>query len=287
MTPERNAPCPCGSGKKYKKCCGQTAAPARRDNVAIHRTVAYAGDIGRKREAFCLEYLAVKENYLQKIEEGFEKDTQEMQKPISCFKGCSACCSYFITATLQECEVIVYHLYQNPQVLAGFLRSFPGWQEQVKKIGKTFNLICQLSNRTILGQETPEERGIFNTESALYAMRRIACPFLAENECTIHAVRPYVCAGVVSVSPPEWCRLDHPQHSDLTFVKTQFPYQDDMPYFVRPKSGLLFANMPSLVNDLLTEGYGVFARIPGLEAMARAIVRDPAVTSTLRQAGLI
>ncbi len=20
-TPERNAPCPCGSGKKYKKCC--------------------------------------------------------------------------------------------------------------------------------------------------------------------------------------------------------------------------------------------------------------------------
>ena len=21
-TPERNEPCPCGSGKKYKKCCG-------------------------------------------------------------------------------------------------------------------------------------------------------------------------------------------------------------------------------------------------------------------------
>ena len=21
-TPERNDPCPCGSGKKYKKCCG-------------------------------------------------------------------------------------------------------------------------------------------------------------------------------------------------------------------------------------------------------------------------
>jgi uncharacterized protein len=20
--PERNAPCPCGSGRKYKKCCG-------------------------------------------------------------------------------------------------------------------------------------------------------------------------------------------------------------------------------------------------------------------------
>ncbi|MHC4698064.1 MAG: SEC-C metal-binding domain-containing protein [Planctomycetota bacterium] len=23
--PERNDPCPCGSGKKYKKCCGKAA----------------------------------------------------------------------------------------------------------------------------------------------------------------------------------------------------------------------------------------------------------------------
>ena len=23
QTPERNDPCPCGSGKKYKKCCGK------------------------------------------------------------------------------------------------------------------------------------------------------------------------------------------------------------------------------------------------------------------------
>jgi len=23
--PERNSPCPCGSGKKYKKCCGKQA----------------------------------------------------------------------------------------------------------------------------------------------------------------------------------------------------------------------------------------------------------------------
>lgn len=24
--PERNDPCPCGSGKKYKKCCGKAGA---------------------------------------------------------------------------------------------------------------------------------------------------------------------------------------------------------------------------------------------------------------------
>jgi predicted O-linked N-acetylglucosamine transferase (SPINDLY family) len=29
MKPDRNAPCPCGSGKKYKKCCGAAASAAR------------------------------------------------------------------------------------------------------------------------------------------------------------------------------------------------------------------------------------------------------------------
>lgn len=26
-TPERNSPCPCGSGLKYKKCCGLKPSP--------------------------------------------------------------------------------------------------------------------------------------------------------------------------------------------------------------------------------------------------------------------
>ena len=29
LKPERNAPCPCGSGEKYKRCCGSIAAPGK------------------------------------------------------------------------------------------------------------------------------------------------------------------------------------------------------------------------------------------------------------------
>jgi len=32
----RNDPCPCGSGKKYKKCCG--AAPAKKKIEAVNLT---------------------------------------------------------------------------------------------------------------------------------------------------------------------------------------------------------------------------------------------------------
>jgi len=38
MKPSRNAPCPCGSGKKYKKCCGfnEIAVPASQDKIKDH-----------------------------------------------------------------------------------------------------------------------------------------------------------------------------------------------------------------------------------------------------------
>ncbi len=31
----RNAPCPCGSGKKHKNCCGRASAPADNDSDSI------------------------------------------------------------------------------------------------------------------------------------------------------------------------------------------------------------------------------------------------------------
>ena len=34
MKPERNAPCPCGSGEKYKRCCGSVAAPGKAPSAA-------------------------------------------------------------------------------------------------------------------------------------------------------------------------------------------------------------------------------------------------------------
>jgi hypothetical protein len=54
-TPKRNQPCPCGSGKKYKKCC-MNAAPA----AAAPRTSPDLGDCReREEDAYAFEDLQV------------------------------------------------------------------------------------------------------------------------------------------------------------------------------------------------------------------------------------
>lgn len=43
MSPGRNEPCPCGSGKKYKKCCGAGAGRADPDDLARAQSLRQAG----------------------------------------------------------------------------------------------------------------------------------------------------------------------------------------------------------------------------------------------------
>ncbi len=279
MTPERNAPCPCGSGRKYKRCCGLSQTQVQPD-YALQRAIAYKGAIGRAREAFCREYRATKRAILTQLDENFRQDAAQLGQAITCGKGCSACCRLFIVASLQEAEAIVHYLYEHEETLARFLRAFDAWQTRLARAGRPFQLINTLSRKTILGQESAEERDTFNAASDELAARDIPCPFLVDDACSIYEVRPYVCAGVVSLSPPAWCQVGHPQHKEMVYLKSGFHYEKDLPYFVRPAGGLAFANMPTLVHEILTEGYGALASFPGLEGLAEAL-RDPEVVATL------
>lgn len=68
---DRNAPCPCGSGKKYKKCCGSGSVhlfEGELNRFERYRDIAYEGSIGREREAFCLNFLERKQKIFKDIE---------------------------------------------------------------------------------------------------------------------------------------------------------------------------------------------------------------------------
>ena len=43
MAIERNAPCPCGSGRKYKKCCALTRGAAMSRTTLVLLVVAVVG----------------------------------------------------------------------------------------------------------------------------------------------------------------------------------------------------------------------------------------------------
>lgn len=280
---ERNDPCPCGSGRKYKKCCAATDATRPNDNISINRLIAYKGQVGRRREQFCLEYTVVKKAATQHIEQGLDRDAAAAGKAISCRKGCGECCStYYIAASLQECEAIVYWLYQHEDVLQRFLQAVKGWQTKVTG-AKCFDTINRLYGRNILAQATEEEKQAFRTAMDEYEGQHVTCPFLADGACAIYEVRPYVCASVVSISPAEWCRISHPDHRSMSYLKTELPLAKDIPYFVQPKSGILLASMPLLVFDILSGGYAALAEIPGLEVLQQMAMSDPEVIEAIRQ----
>jgi hypothetical protein len=280
MPPGRNDPCPCGSGQKYKKCHGLAAAPAQPDYVALNRLVAYKGAIGRAREAFCQEYRAAKLTVLAQIKEAFRRDADGLNRSVSCDRGCATCCQLFIVASLQECEAIVHFLYERQEALTHFMGAFEHWQGRLNRASRSFQRINGLYRKTILGKESQAERADFNAASDEFAAHAIPCPFLHEDACSIYEVRPYVCAGVVSLSPPAWCAQGHPQHRQMVYLKSGLRHEQDLPYFMRPAGGLAFANMPTLVHEILTQGYAALASFPGLERLAGA-ADDPEVQAIL------
>ena len=279
---DRNAPCPCGSGKKYKKCCGQSPTPSQ-DPVAINRAVAYAGAVGRRREAFCREYIAAKKAATLSIEEGLKREAEALGKPVTCGKGCGECCAvYYVAASLQECEAIVYWLYRHDDVLRRFLPAADAWRRETGAVAGAFETIGRLYGKSMLGLCDEKEQSEFRGAMNAWEAQHIACPFLFDGTCSIYEVRPYVCAGVVSVSPPEWCRLSHTEHGRMNYIKTDIPFEKDMPYFVKPKGGVFFGSLPLLVSDILTGGYATLSSVPGLEGLQQAALGDPEVIAALK-----
>lgn len=62
MLPGRNEPCPCGSGKKYKKCCGSISTGGGRSPAENLQTAAEALSVGKFREAIrCCEALLLRD----------------------------------------------------------------------------------------------------------------------------------------------------------------------------------------------------------------------------------
>ncbi|MDO8715805.1 MAG: SEC-C metal-binding domain-containing protein [Dehalococcoidales bacterium] len=267
MKTERNAPCPCGSGKKYKKCCGQSQN--KPDYFAINRAAAYEGAIGKQRETFCIDYTALKKAKIVEIESSLQQQIGAAGKTISCSRGCGFCCQQYVVASLKECEAIVYYLYQHDKAREHFIKAFDNWRDRIVKIERCFQNINNLGEKFSLGQDNDEDRQLFIEESFEYASRRIPCPFLIEDSCSIYEVRPYACAGFVSASPPEWCQVRHQNNSESLHFKAATPADNEVPYYIQPESDII-SSLPFMVHRILEEGYDALAAMTGAVNLTQA-----------------
>ena len=284
---QRNSPCPCGSGKKFKKCCGSSLAPARPDVIAINKALAYRGAVGRRREAFCRDYIDLKRDKITEMGNKLRQELVPAGQVISCGKGCVHCCKFYVDASLQECEAIVYHLYQHDEALRHFLAAFDGWRDRIQRIERCFRKLNNLTERSAAGLATEEEKRIIYDELVNYSLADIPCPFLAEGACSIYEVRPYVCAGLVATTPQEWCNPAHPNSSQGASYKVSLKASTDMPYFAQAKSNVIFSSLPFLVHRILEEGYDALSAVPGLEGLKELAFRDPEVRVVLADMRLV
>jgi Fe-S-cluster containining protein len=115
---------------------------------------------------------------------------------VSCKKGCGACCRQLVPIS----EADVRRLHEVVDAMPEPRRSdVRGRFEFAKQRVQEAGLLEKLQNpEQISGQD-------FKSVGLEYFHLGVACPFLLEESCSIHAERPLVCREYLVVSPPENC----------------------------------------------------------------------------------
>lgn len=289
----RNEPCPCGSGKKYKKCCGaaeatvdsgitaESVAGGIMEYLALNRAMAYKGKIGKARENFCREYIARKQTALEEIDRDLTAQAAAHGETITCHRGCSLCCTQYILGTLQECEAIVNYLYQHPDKLADFMHAYPIWRNKVEQHDSAFNAMKIAIDRQISEGITEANTQAYDEANVRFMLLNLQCPFLdKEGACSIHEVRPWNCAKPVATTPKELCNPYSNKGNQKPTVYVSDLVPEEMPYF-RPTKALNVMSVNIGVWQILTESYTWLSEIKGLEGLIKEAMLDPEVQAVV------
>jgi len=128
---------------------------------------------------------------------------------LSCREGCGACCRHAVPITPAEARTIAEWLHEQPEGRQAILRErFRQAAARLEEAGIASRI--RESPRD-LTRETMHELGLE------YFALGIACPFLEEERCTIHEMRPLRCREYLVVSPAEHCA--HPGAEEIVSIK--------------------------------------------------------------------
>jgi Fe-S-cluster containining protein len=131
--------------------------------------------------------------------------TRAQGKGISCTAGCGACCRQLVAISVVEA-----------QALAELVAAMPAERQQVIN-SRVAEALCRLEAARLLRANAPkgqralladgqgERSTLLEEVGRRYFQLQIACPFLDDESCSIHADRPLVCREYHVTSPPEKC----------------------------------------------------------------------------------
>jgi hypothetical protein len=219
-----------------------------------NKALAYEGQTGDLRRQFCIQYIEHKKRLIGRIGKALEQEAALNGESISCARGCTDCCSSYIAASLQECEAIVYWLYQHEDAGINFIHRYRCWQERIESIKPPLDEIIKFGKLEPKEQAEPERRARFEAAVGVYRLQSIPCPFLKDGACCIYEVRPWACAGVISVSPREWCNASNPNWSRLKTYRLETYAMFERPYYVKTPRPIPLGCLPLMVHSILKKG---------------------------------
>jgi len=121
----------------------------------------------------------------------------QLGRTISCKAGCGACCRQMVPLSIFEAEA-----------LTAWIRTLP--DEQREALGQRFHqALLRLASAGLIDRLV-EEDWFAETESARqmaldYFAAGVPCPFLVDESCSIHPIRPLICREYLVTSPAEFC----------------------------------------------------------------------------------
>jgi Fe-S-cluster containining protein len=116
---------------------------------------------------------------------------------VSCKAGCGACCRQIVPISIFEAEA-----------LTNWIRSLPE-QRQQELTERFHHALLKLAAGGLIERMVTED-WLAETEAARqlaldYLYQRVPCPFLEDESCSIHSIRPLICREYLVSSPPEHC----------------------------------------------------------------------------------
>lgn len=259
-----------------------STATANSECFRLNREIAYKGIIGRRRQEFCFEYIKRKKAIIKDIEQDVMSQIEDIQEAIICHKGCSACCVAYIEAELAECEAIVYHLYQNEDTLSLFLEQYLKWRAHIKEYGDLFHRCEHVLRELRDNGKNEKTRQELADALFFYKMQNIPCPFLHENICIIHEVRPFTCASHYVTTPADWCSPLNPEQPKI-YKSNLSGSMPDLAFYYGSSAGPVILFMPMAVNKILKCGFYYLSEVIYNEGLWEDVINDPEVMADIRR----
>jgi Fe-S-cluster containining protein len=128
---------------------------------------------------------------------GVASQLSQAGRAISCKAGCGACCRQMVPISIFEAEA-----------LSAWIRTLPETRQQ-ELAGRFHQALLKLAASGLVDRMVNED-WLADTASARqlaveYLYQRIPCPFLENESCSIHPIRPLICREYLVTSPAEHC----------------------------------------------------------------------------------